>query len=149
MQIRGCKIEDFDDILKLLYQLWPQKMLHPELLREVYERGICSKSNRYICAITDSKIVGFASLTVKGNLWQEGYLGHIDELVVDEPYRRQGIGTRLLEHMIDLARRMDCRRIEVESALYRTDAHKFYEQRGFENRAYLFSKALQGGDEEV
>lgn len=142
IQIRDCKIEDFDAILKLLHQLWPQKMIHSELLREVYEKGICSKSNRYICAITDSKIVGFASLTVKGNLWQEGYLGHIDELVVDEPYRRQGIGNRLLENVIDLARRMDCRRIEIDSAFPRTEAHKFYEQRGFEKRAYLFSLGL-------
>lgn len=149
MQIRDCKIEDFDAILNLLHQLWPQKILHAESLRKVYQRGTYSEHHRYICAIKDSKIVGFASLTVKGSLWQEGYLGHIDELVVDEPYRRQGIGARLLEHMIDLAKRMDCSRIEIDSAFPRTDAHKFYERRGFEKRAYLFSKALQGGDLEV
>jgi glucosamine-phosphate N-acetyltransferase len=39
-------------------------------------------------------------------------------------------------------RRQASRRVELDSAFHRKQAHRFYEQLGFENRAYLFSKAL-------
>jgi hypothetical protein len=32
--------------------------------------------------------------------------------------------------------------VELDSAFHRSQAHKFYQQEGFENRAYLFSKPL-------
>lgn len=86
--------------------------------------------------------MGFASLSVKDSLWQGGGVGYIEELVVDEKSRVQGIGTKLLEHAIALARENGCRRIELDSAFHRKDTHRFYERLGFESRAFLFSKGL-------
>ena len=71
-----------------------------------------------------------------------GNLGHIDELIVDKKFRGQGIGQSLLEKMTEIARENDCKRIELDSAFNRREAHVFYEKSGFENRAYLFSKKL-------
>jgi GNAT superfamily N-acetyltransferase len=86
--------------------------------------------------------IGFGSLTLKNNLWQEGYVGHVDELVVDSTHRSRGVGTLLLNQIIELARRKGCRRVELDSAFHRKEAHMFYEQHGFENRAFLFSRVL-------
>lgn len=87
-------------------------------------------------------IVGFVSLAIKNNLWMEGNLGHVDELIVDKNYRGKGIGTLLLNRIIDLAKEQRCKRVEVDSAFLRKDAHEFYESFGFEKRAFLFSKKL-------
>ena len=142
IQIRQCRTEDFDAVVALLRQLWPDKHISADSLRLVYDRALASGSQTYLCATNGSGIIGFGSLSLKNNMWQEGYLGHIDELVVDAGYRSRGIGTQLLEHLILLAREKGCRRIELDSAFHRRAAHDFYTQHGFESRALLFSRVL-------
>jgi GNAT superfamily N-acetyltransferase len=96
----------------------------------------------YLCAIDETKVVGFASMTIKNNLWRLANLGHIDEMIVDEKHRGSGLGTQLLQEIIEHARRRGCVRVELDSSFHRKMAHAFYERNGFENRAYLFSKRL-------
>jgi ribosomal protein S18 acetylase RimI-like enzyme len=141
-QIRPCQIEDFDDVMRLLRQLWPDKPLDLVSLRTVFDRAVASESQAYLCATENQRVIGFGSLTVKNNLWHEGYLGHVDELVVDGEYRGRGIGTQLLEHLVVLARQRGCSRVELDSAFHRKQAHQFYERHGFEGRALLFSRVL-------
>ena len=140
--LRTATILDFDGVLRLLPQLWPDKELNRDALQEVFARGIGSSSEAYFCAETEGKIVGFCSLSVKNSLWQEGYIGYVLELVVDSSLRGQGIGTNLLRLAVSLAKEKDCRRIELDSAFHRKEAHRFYEGIGFENRAYVFSMRL-------
>jgi len=141
--IRDCRDEDFDQILSLLQQLWPEKTLNHDRLRVVYERGLRSDTQQYICAVESGRIAGFCSMTLKNNLWQEGYLAHVDELVVNHADRGRGIGSQLLEAIIAYAVERSCTRVELDTAFHRTEAHAFYERQGFENRAYLFSKLLK------
>jgi glucosamine-phosphate N-acetyltransferase len=121
--IRECRKTDFEQVMKLLEQLWPDKTLDRGKLREVFLRGLKPESQHYVCAEIDDNLVGFCSLTIKNSLWQEGLLGHIDELVVDKHHHGKGIGSRLLGQ---IAKEKSCRRIELDSAFSRTDAHKFY-----------------------
>lgn len=141
-EIRECTGEDFEEIVRLLRQLWPSKKLDPSNLRAAFERGLRSDTQKYLCARNGDGIVGFCSLTLKNSLWQEGYLAHIDELVIDERRRGLGIGLSLLHRLIETAGELGCSRIELDSAFERTDAHRFYEREGFENRAFLFSRSL-------
>ena len=140
--IRQCQAEDFNDVVRLLRQLWPGKQLNLASLQTVFDRAIRSESQVYLCAVKGRGVVGFGSLTLKSNLWHEGCMGHIDELVVDSEFRGQGIGTQLLEQLVTVARQRHCRRVELDSAFHRKLAHAFYEQHGFASRALLFSKEL-------
>ena len=80
---------------------------------------------------------------MKNSLWVARCLGHVDELIVDTQYRGRGLGSELLQSIILRARDRGCLRVELDSAFHREEAHRFYEQHGFENRAYLFSKTLE------
>lgn len=140
--IRECKEADFEQVLRLLGQLWPDKKLDEKELHCVFLRGLNSEFQHYICATIETDIVGFSSLTIKNSLWQEGYIGHIDELIVDKQYRGKGIGSKLLKHIIRVAEEKGCRRAELDSAFDRAKAHEFYQKNGFENRAFLFSKKI-------
>jgi GNAT superfamily N-acetyltransferase len=141
-ETRECRKDDFPAAFTLLGQLWPDKELDLQSLQSTFERGLASSTQAYLCAVSGGHVVGFASLTVKNNLWQAGYIGHVDELVVDEAHRNKGIGAKLLEDIAALARVKGCKRLELDSAHHRKEAHEFYERHGFENRALLFSRPL-------
>jgi GNAT superfamily N-acetyltransferase len=142
IQIRKCSAGDFDGIVTLLSQLWPGKPLDLACLRNVYDCALASERQVYLRASSGQQAVGFGSLTIKSNLWSEAFVGFVDELVVDEAHRGQGIGTQILDHLISWACERGCNRIELDSAFHRKDAHAFYESRGFQSRAYLYSKLL-------
>ena len=140
--IRDCTAADIEQICTLLAVLWPDLDVNTPQMRQCFQRGLQSPNQRYLCAVLDGDVVGFGSLNVKNNLWQQGQIGHVDELVVSPRHRRQGIGSALLQRIAETAAEMGCKRLELDSAHHRSQAHTFYERLGFHNRALLFSKPL-------
>jgi len=142
ISLRKLSINDLDELILLLEQLWIGKPIDREAVKKVIEKGLNSGHQFYICATDDKKLIGYCSLTIKNNLWMAANLGNVDELVVDSAYRNRGIGKMLMNEIENIAKRQDCRRVELESAFHRTIAHEFYARLGFEKRAYLFTKEI-------
>ena len=142
-RIRSCCSDDFSAVVELLRQHWPDEEFRDALLRGAFERGLASPRQRYLCAELDSRVVGFASLTLKASLRHEGAIGHVDELMVDRDHRCRGIATLLMQRIEELALAVGCTRLELDSAFHRKEVHAFYEQRQFARRALLFSKPLR------
>lgn len=69
---------------------------------------------------------------ILGGLWGQSRWGgfHIDILVVSEPLRRQGWGSRLLRAAEAEARRRNCQHLWLDT--YEFQARRFYERHGFE-----------------
>jgi ribosomal protein S18 acetylase RimI-like enzyme len=142
MQIRPSRSADFEQVLALLRQLWPDRALDVNFSQEVYARALDSDNQVYYCAVVGEIVVGFGTVSLKNVLWPGGPTANIDELVVDAAHRRRGIGAKLLAELVEAARQRGCKRVELDSAHHRKAAHEFYEKSGFENRACLFSKSL-------
>jgi GNAT superfamily N-acetyltransferase len=142
VNIRETELSDFEEVLKLLEQLWPDKELNRNALLKVFSTCARSPDNMYLCAEIDGNMIGFCSLVIRENLRVEGLVAHIDELIIDERHRRIGLGAGLLEAAVAAAKKRGCKIVELDSAFYREEAHKFYSKEGFEKRAYLFSKEL-------
>jgi ribosomal protein S18 acetylase RimI-like enzyme len=134
VMVRRCVSADFDGVVPLLRELWPDKHLDLEALRVVWESAMSSASQIYVCATESDCVIGFGSLSWKNNLWQEGLLAHVDELVVHSRHRGKGVGTKILSHLTDMARARGCKRLELDSAHHRTGAHEFYAAHGFQNQ---------------
>lgn len=140
--IRDCELEDFEEVLPLLGQLWPDLELDPAASREVFGRVLEADDCCAMCAVAEGRVVGFCGFNVRHSLWQQGKLAYVDELVVEEGFRGRGIGAALLERAARKARELGCARIELDSAFHRAGAHRFYDGLGWERRALLFSKNL-------
>ncbi len=142
ISISQCAASDFDDVFPLLQQLWPNKVLDRGALHNLFREALLEDSRVLLSARLNTKVVGFGSMTLKPHLWHGGLIGWIDELVVDHKTRGKGIGRKLLERLMEIARENGCRAIELDSAFHRKEAHSFYEGVGFQKRAYLFFKEL-------
>ena len=148
MKIRICRSDDFSGVVELLKQQWPSGSDGERLARDHFDRALASPRQRFLCAEIESRLVAFASLTLKSSL-REGAVGCVDELVVDRDHRCRGIATQLMQRIEEVAVAAGCSRLEMDAAFHRKETHAFYEQHRFERRALLFSKPLREGTREA
>lgn len=137
-QIVSAGSDDFEQVFALLLQLWPGRQLDREKIRQVYNQALAAEQQEYIIAKDRERVIGLITLRIVTNLWAQGNLMEIEELVVDEAYRSRQIGSRLLQKSIAIAAENRCRTVEVTSNMKRTQAHKFYEMNGFKKLAFHF-----------
>ena len=80
----------------------------------------------------DGQIVGTLQLTIIPSLSHRGgSRAHVEAVRVAAAARSGGIGSAMMEWVIDEARRQECRMVELTSNRTRTDAARFYERLGF------------------
>lgn len=77
---------------------------------------------------------GFGLLRFRPALWSEGAEAYLQELYVVPDLRGQGIGKRLLEEAIALARERGADTIDLNTGETDTAARGLYESMGFTNR---------------
>lgn len=65
-------------------------------------------------------------------------IGYIPEMVMEESYRGQGVGTSLLQAAIDDAKRNGCKRIELDTSFHRKEASRFYGKKGLRSGPIFF-----------
>lgn len=82
-------------------------------------------SSKYIVAKENGEIVGFAGI------WYSVDDAHITNIVVRKSYRNKGIGSLLLEKLIELAKTKDSLTLEVNTK--NEIAQKLYLKYGFKN----------------
>jgi ribosomal protein S18 acetylase RimI-like enzyme len=88
------------------------------------------------------QVIGLLSASQRWTLWHTGPCALIEELVVDERARRQGVGRALIQAALDWARARGCSEIEVSTDHDNTDAQAFYRRLGFESEALLLEYEL-------
>lgn len=72
--------------------------------------------NRHIIIVYEKndEIIGTGSLLIEPKLtYNISYLGHIENIFVDEKYRNMGIGKEIVNFLIDYAKKKLCYRIDL------------------------------------
>jgi GNAT superfamily N-acetyltransferase len=83
-----------------------------------------------VVAETDQHaIIGFASFFLAYYSWT-GKALYLDDLYVTECYRKQKIGTQLLDGIIELAKKEQCRKIPWQVSKWKENAIRFYKKMG-------------------
>ena len=121
--------ETVEALLRLLPQVSPRG---PDVTPERIERVVAHPGTTVIVARVDGQIVGSATLVRLRTLL--GQFGYVEEVVVDEARRGQGIGTALLHALIDVARDDGLDFVELTSRPAREAANELYCLIGFELR---------------
>jgi GNAT superfamily N-acetyltransferase len=75
----------------------------------------------------------------KMELLATGAVLYVDDLVTVASHRSKGYGQRLLDWLLNEAKKLNCKYLELDSGLKRLEAHRFYEKHGLEKAAFHFS----------
>lgn len=92
----------------------------------------------YVAKFGDEIIGSFAFL-IMDNLAHFGSSSAIvEDVVVSEIYQSKGIGKTMMQFAMEKAREKGCYKMVLSSNQKRTDAHRFYENLGFEKHGFSF-----------
>ncbi|VDM05618.1 unnamed protein product [Schistocephalus solidus] len=129
--LRPLKSDDFD-YPNLLRQLTTVGTIsEPDFTRRFNEFA-SRKDTYFIVVIEDQrsrKIVGCATLLVELKfIHTMSKRGHIEDVVVDESYRGQGLGKLIIAVLVEIGKAEGCYKISLDC---NPDKIPFYEQNGF------------------
>jgi GNAT superfamily N-acetyltransferase len=130
ISIRKANQQDFSAILFLIkefavFQKTPEKV-------SITLEQMMTAENFFQCFIAetaDKKIIGFASFYLVYNSWSGKGL-YLDDLYVTDAFRTQGIGKKLLEAIIELAKEEHCKKLRWQVSKWNSDAIDFYKSMG-------------------
>ncbi len=141
MQIRQAIETDIPAILSLYAQLEEGGESTLSFFEgvEIFRR-IESYPNYHIyVGVQDGEILGTFSMAIMDNLAHLGARsGLIEDVVVDEKRRGQGIGKEMMRYAMELCRENACYKASLSSNLIREDAHRFYDSLGFQKHGFSF-----------
>jgi len=90
-------------------------------------------NNMVYVAEDDGRVIGCLQVTFIANLtFKGGRRALVEAVRVADSHQGQGLGKRMMEYVIDLARQRGCRLVQLSSNKDRADAIRFYEQLGFQ-----------------
>lgn len=135
MQITVAQVSDIPGLCELLAILFSQEAeFVPNF--DVQHRGladIISHSELGLVAVArrDGRLIGMVSLLYTVSTALGGRVALLEDLVVAPNARGFGVGSRLLEYAISLARMNGCKRITLLTDRDNESAQRFYRRHGF------------------
>jgi len=79
----------------------------------------------------DGEIIGFASTFVAWYSWIGKSL-YLDDLYVVEKFRGDGLGSKLIDEVIKMAKKENCKKVKWQVSKWNQDAIDFYKSKGAE-----------------
>jgi ribosomal-protein-alanine N-acetyltransferase len=126
VSIEPMKPDDLDDVLAIERVSFPSAWS-----RESYLRELRSPNSYYFVARRAGAIIGHAGM------WTVSDEAHISTLAVHPDCRSRGLGTRLLGHLIAIARHLGLPKITLEVREVNYTARSLYRRLGFEEKGLL------------
>ena len=115
-----------------------------EMVDELYPADRFEKAlneNQLYVARQDGETVGYALVLTRHYNWPgvvDRKVLMLDELCVDEKFRHQGIGRRIMEDIMTLARERGCVHIQLGVYAQNDSAITFYENVGMKVSSFAF-----------
>jgi ribosomal protein S18 acetylase RimI-like enzyme len=117
------------ELLTAFERLIPQLTQAPIPTREELQKLIDSPSVLILARGADGEIIGAAALGVFRT--PSGVHAHVEDVIVDESLRGQGIGEALVNHLLQIAREMGLKGVSLTCNPRRVAANALYQKMGF------------------
>jgi PhnO protein len=144
--IRAAKHSDGSQVYQLIAQL--QQFAGVEVVEEAaftrqFRQALADPRFRAFVAEESGVVKGVITVWLRESLFHGGRVALIDELVIDENSRGQGIGSRLIDHVVAYCARLGCEEVEVSTEADNLAARGFYARHGFVERGVILERELK------
>jgi len=141
LNVRAATVDDADRIFALLKQLGTDYAPDAAAFDSTYRGIIADGSRSALLLVADNSsgtVLGYALITISPLLNINGSSAQLQELVVDNSHRGQGVGTALVEATEAACRSRKVRQLTVPS---RRSAN-FYERIGYTSTADFLKRTF-------
>jgi ribosomal protein S18 acetylase RimI-like enzyme len=130
-----------DAILEWSRERWPNwRPERTETIRHILK----DKLHSILVATTSNEVTGVLHLVFYPDIVTGTMNCHLNFLLVKKEYRGQGIGRKLLDEAVGLARKKDVDEIHVDTMFQ--EAAEFYRRYGFKDDGVWLELSLKGQD---
>jgi Acetyltransferases len=141
MIIRKASLDDIESVYSLLCELENNKF-PVNKFKDVFVENFKNPLVNYFICESDDSIIAFSSMHIQYLLHHCSKVAEIQELVVKEKYKGNGIGKKLFTEMVNTAKKNNCSLLEVCCNQKRVQSHGFYEHCGMLKSHYKFTYKL-------
>lgn len=128
--IRKADTQDFTSILALIKEF--SKFQKSEEKVSITLDQMNEDEELFKCLIAENEhqeIIGFCTYFFAYYSWT-GKALYLDDLYVKEFFRKQGIGKMLLDEIISLAKKANCKKLRWQVSKWNSNAIEFYKKTG-------------------
>ncbi len=124
----GVKLTDINELLSQLHS----ERSDPSAPQTDLDTIASDKKAIFVVAKDGGKVVGMATTYLVAKFGKT--IGYVEDVVVNETHRGQGIGTKLMERIVSEAKDAGVYYLYLTSRDGRTAANSLYQKLGFEKR---------------
>lgn len=138
--LRPAEPRDLAGILALHAELESDgRTLDTASAAALFERIRSYPDYHIFVAVSGEAIVGTFALLIMDNLAHQGAPSAVvEDVVVSAAHRGGGIGRQMMHFAMERCKQAGCYKMMLSSNLTRAQAHKFYQDLGFERHGYSF-----------
>lgn len=134
---RQADKEDLLEIIRLLREdeLGKERESYEDLASygEAFNEITVDRNQLLMVIQKKDKIIGTCHLTLMPSLaFQGSKRMNIESVRIDEKWRGQGIGEKMIKQILKIAKEHGCKMVQLTTHKKRIDAKRFYEKLGFE-----------------
>lgn len=138
--IRPAQPSDGDAIARLIAVLASDLGEPSTVTADYVVKVVGSGACQVVLAEGSGEVLGMASFSFSPSFYHAANSCLIHELVVSPGARNEGVGSRLLEHAIQLAQAHGCAEVSLSVLNANAAARRFYERHGFEADAITMER---------
>ncbi len=131
---------DLPQVSGLLCEIMQSHNVEPPgepALSECLTKILASQDHLFLVAERDDRLVGLCALLFSMSTWSAAPTCEIQDLIVTDSQRRQGLGRGLVDAASELAKARGCVRLFMLAEYWNLDAHAFYRRLGLAEETHL------------
>jgi ribosomal protein S18 acetylase RimI-like enzyme len=134
--VRKAQAEDAEVVVGLIKQLGSDSSITAAYVSSYLE----GTNNKILLAERQGRVDGLLSYSVRPDLFHAGNSMLIEELVVDENFRGEGVGSLLINALMERLKELDCREVCLAVMPDNEPAIRFYRSHGLVEQALFLEK---------
>lgn len=139
MLIRQAIETDLSDVIELLKGMDGEDGLDPSEALNIWRKINDYPYYKVFVVEYNQLIIGTCSLIIIDNLGHKAAkLAVAESMIVSQQYRGRGIGSKLMQFVMEKVKEENCYKLMLSSNKKRIIAHKFYKQLGFQQHGISF-----------